>query len=140
MIRYPPHEAIFRGIAKIAFNYLASCEGAAFVLNRDFDRIRNYIRCGEEIDMTKPGFVYVMDEPILTEERIGYRVTDGHLLRLQWESFNVLTCSVSLFNVITYKIVLCRGYRGIWHEIAIGHLFDVETKAVSQLFVSRGSP
>jgi hypothetical protein len=136
VIRYTFHDEISRCIAKIGFNYLAYCEGARFVLGDDFDRIRAYIRYGEELDMNKPGLVYIMNEPILTEERFGKRVTNGHLLRLRWENCEVLTCRVSLFNNIVYAVVFCRGYRGIWFDISWGHLFDVESEMVSPLMAS----
>jgi hypothetical protein len=136
VVRYTFHDEISRCIAKISLNYLAYCEGAKFVLGKQFDRIRQYIRYGEELDMSKPGLVYVMDEPILTEERFGKRSTNGHLTRLSWENFDVLTCRVSLFNNIVYLVVLCRGHQGIWFDISWGHLFDIEARTVSALRTS----
>jgi hypothetical protein len=43
---------------------------------------------------------------------------------------------VSLFNNLTYKVVLCRGYSGIWSDIAFGHLFEIKSRVVSPLLTS----
>lgn len=136
VVRYTFRDAISRCIAKIVFNYLAHSVGARMTLASDFDRVRKYIRHGEELDLSKPGIVYIVNEPILTEERLGKRVTDGHLLRLGWENSHVLTGSVSLFNNLTYKVVLCRGYDGIWTDITLGHLFEIKSRTVSPLLTS----
>jgi len=136
-IKYDFHDTISRCIAKIALNYLAYLEGAGFVLSEDFDHTRMFIRHGEATDMSKPGIVFVMKEPILLEERSGPRVTSGHLLAVTWDTAaDAPVAQVSLFNTVKYRVVLCRRYHGVWRQIAKGHHFDLSTGTVSELTVT----
>ena len=60
--------AIFRAIAKIAFNYLAYWQGADFVQHPDFGKARRYIRWGHF-----PGFktIQVDNTAILEREPVS---------------------------------------------------------------------
>jgi hypothetical protein len=126
-------DTIFRAIAKIAFNYTAWVHGAAFVLNSDFDGIRNYIRYG-----TQPWWapaVRPFRGPILADDMPHFRQTNGHLVTVDW---NASTCGilaqVSLFNSITYYVGLCANYSGLWvSSLRSGHHFDIESREISAL-------
>ena len=126
-------DTIFRAIAKIAFNYTAWVHGAAFVLNSDFDGIRNYIRYG-----TQPWWapaVRPFRGPILTDDMPHFRQTNGHLVTVDWNaSTRGILAQVSLFNSITYYVGLCANYSGLWvSSLRSGHHFDIESREISAL-------
>lgn len=126
---------IYRGLCKIAFNYLAFVQGKSFVLAPDFDKIRNFVRN----DQGNPDeFFFVNQPPILeNDRRFGIKETRGHLIVLEWHSIS-LQVRLSLFNLNTYLIRLCNRYEGIWVPIKIGHHFDIESRIVAPLLsVSR---
>jgi len=124
---------IYRGIAKIAFNYLAYVEGKNFVLIEDFSGIRNFIRYGEG---NSNDYFGVNEPPILYYDRLlkryNIRVTNGHLVIIEWHGANLIS-KVSIFNMTTYLVKLCRNFKGVWRQIKGGHHFDVETKEVNKL-------
>jgi len=108
----------WRAIAKIAFNYLAFHEGVEFVLSDRFDPIRNYIT-GVRTDRA---MVRLLNAPILTEETYHWRAFDGHLVAYQTEGRS-LRGKVSLYNSITYEVMLC-GDLGLFLPLKNGHAFD----------------
>ena len=71
-----------RCVAKIAFNYMAYNLGPGFVLHESFDEIRTYIRHGNLCD--QQAFVYAPNKSLLREEQIGGKVTNGHILVVDW--------------------------------------------------------
>lgn len=101
---------IWRAVAKIAFNYLAYGEGAAFVHHPAFDAARRYIRHGEVPEFP---MVQMVNEAILAEEPIeGMRVL-GHLITVNWASDGVsVLAQVALFNQMTYRVILALGFTG----------------------------
>jgi hypothetical protein len=120
-----------RCIAKIAFNYLAKIAGIDFVVKREMDPIRSYIRYGK-----KPGYeaVTIKGDPILAFDSIRLRQTNGHLLTLDWSADGRnLIGQVSLFNFTAYRVVLLRNFSGIWRPIRSGHHFNIDSKEVHQL-------
>ena len=124
---------IMRGFCKIAFNYLAYVAGNNFVLSPDFDPIRRYIRDNEgEIKH----FFGVNLQPILYDdqklEKIGAKVTQGHLIIVGWNGSRVFS-KVSLFNTLTFGILLSQNFKGIWRPIKSGHHFDISRKEVTKL-------
>jgi len=123
---------IFRGVAKIAFNYLAYILGREFALNSNFKGIRNFIKHGET-----NGFSYVLIQktPILqNEKRFGVKETRGHLITLGWDGYRFgIISQVTLFNTIIYRVILCKRFSGLYREIASGHHFDIESREVSRL-------
>ncbi len=124
-------EAIFRCVAKIAFNFLAHLKGAEFTLRPDFDPIRHYIRHG--IRTAEP-FVLVTDKPILLGDSSRYRQTNGHLIIVDWNSTNQgIVCYLSLFNHLTYHINLCSHFTGLWHPLGDGRHFDLATLSISEV-------
>lgn len=125
---------IIRGICKIAFNYLAYLAGERFVLSKDFDGIRYFIRndtgnCEKYLSVNQPPILY--DDREL--EKHGIKVTEGHLIILGWENDRKLFSRLSLFNTHTYGINLSDNYNGLWIPIQSGHYFDIVTKEVSKL-------
>jgi len=123
---------IFRSVAKISFNYLAKAAGKEFVLSSCFDEIREYIRYGKEI---KSNLVRIIQEPILETDTLYFKQTDGHLIVVNWgDDYNLSIIGyVSLFNRLTYQIILCNFFRGIVRKIASGHHFDIHSKKISKL-------
>ena len=124
---------IMRGICKIAFNYLASVAGSHFLFSDSFDGIRKFILCDEG---NSSDYLAVNQPPILHDDQIfskfNIKVTQGHLIILTW-SIDKLICRLSLFNVHTYLIILCKNYSGIWMPIKSGHHFDIQNKEVNRL-------
>lgn len=124
-------DIIFRGVAKIALNFLAHLKGVDFVLRSDFDPIRNFVRWG-----TKPQQppVVVTKFPILRGDDAFYRQTNGHVIVLDWDKLNTgIVCLISLFNHLTYHVVLCAEYSGLWHPLGGGRHFDVQTMTISEV-------
>lgn len=126
---------ICRAIAKIAFNYLAYVKRAEFALRPDFDSIRSFVR----FDVLKGALpVNLSTKPILFDDTPGWKRTHGHLISLEWDrTGNVLICKVSLFNTLTYEVYLCQKFAGVWHDIASGHHFEIQSLTVSPLKSAR---
>ena len=122
---------ILRCVAKIAFNYLAYAQSREFILQEDFAVIRKFIRYGHE-----PGYevVVVDSQPILRDDTVTKRQTNGHLVTVDWAQDRVsIVAQVSLFNHVRYRICLAREFRGLWRKIRSGHHFDIERDVVNPL-------
>jgi len=124
---------IYRALSKIGFNYLAYVAGKDFTLFEDFHGIRNFIRYNEG---NSDHYFFANEPPILYFDRIFRRYnikeTNGHLVVAEWKGMNLIA-KVSIFNMTTYSIRLCRNFKGIWRPIKCGHHFDVNSKEVSKL-------
>ena len=124
-------DIIFRGVAKIAFNFLARLKSADFVLRSDFDPIREHIRFGRA---PRQAPVIVSKLPILHCDGTIYRQTNGHIIVLDWDKTQQgIVCLISLFNHLTYHVVLCESYSGVWHALRAGRHFDVETLRITEV-------
>jgi hypothetical protein len=124
---------VFRAIAKIAFNYAAWVHGANFVLHSDFDDLRHYIRHGDP-----PAYgtaVVPFKTPILGDDLPGLRQTHGHLINFNWNRTQMgFLAQVSLFNAMTYHVLFCTTYSGIWHDdMRRGHHFDIKSRTIEPL-------
>ena len=119
--------SVWRGIAKIAFNYLARIQGRAFVLDDKFDRIRKFIM-GEG---TSRALVRVSRQPILADEIPRRKKTDVHLVMFERRGRGLLG-RVSLFNSITYDVILSPDL-GLIYSIKSGHAFDSSKRQVHKL-------
>lgn len=117
----------WRAIAKIAFNYLAYIEGHPFVLADRFDPIREFIAGGR----TDRAMVSLLNAPILTNESYQWRAFEGHLVAYQCEN-RTLRGKVSLYNSITYEVMLC-GDLGFFYSLKNGHAFDPVARRVTTL-------
>lgn len=124
---------IFRAVAKIAFNYAAYVQGAAFVLRHDFDDIREYIRYSKEPKWAPA--VAPTSDSILFDDSRRWRQTNGHLVTLDWNySGHGILAQVSLFNTMTYRVLLCPYYSGLWDgSLRSGHHFGIESREISPL-------
>jgi hypothetical protein len=131
-IRGTVDRIIFRGIGKIAFNYLAFIEGKDFVLDNNFNEIRHFIKFGESGNIR---LVIIQKEPILfVEKRFGLKETNGHMITLEWNATKTsISSQVTLFNEIVYRVFLSRYYWGVYREISTGHHFDLESRRISKL-------
>jgi hypothetical protein len=127
---------IFRAIAKIAFNYVAYVHGVSFVLRSDFDDLRNYIRYGTHTALTQ--FVRPFNTPILANDHMHLRQTNGHLITFDWNHLQKgLVAQVSMFNTTTYHVLFCPDYSGIWHNnMRTGHHFDLASRTISPLIAA----
>lgn len=127
---------IRRCIAKYALNYLACTCNSGFTLAPEFDAVREFARYGKMPDyqMVRAHF-----NPILADDAQTRRQTDGHLIVLSWDDMHqLLTCRVSIFNHITYDVVLCRKLKSaLWRPIRSGHHYDLFDMTVRPL---RGLP
>jgi hypothetical protein len=124
-----------RAIAKIGFNYLAWATSTPFVLRREFDGIRRFIRYGEG---TRPAFVTIRKRPILAQETTRYRMTEGHIVTVEWfDRGSAIRALVSPFNSLTYEIVLCTRFTGVWWPIERGSLFDWKSRMIAELCCTR---
>jgi hypothetical protein len=130
-ISFIVNKCIRRCMAKYVFNFLAEIGGVTFVLERDFDPIRRFIRYGET-----PNYDLVLERygPILHDDSATHRQTSGHLLTVGWAASGVdLVGQVSLFNSLTYSVSLTRQYRGIWRPVRGGLHFDRQDRRVHML-------
>ena len=127
---------IYRGLSKIAFNYLAHVVSKDFVLLEDFNGIRNFIRYDEG---NNNEYFSVNELPILYEDRIlrryNMKITEGHLIIVKWRGMNLIS-KISIFNMETYLIRFCRNFSGVWRQINYGHHFDINSKEVSELITA----
>jgi hypothetical protein len=63
-----------------------------------------------------------------------YRQTNGHIIVLDWDKGHEgIVCLVSLFNHLTYHVILCARYSGVWHPLKAGRHFDVENLKISEV-------
>jgi HNH endonuclease len=123
---------IQRCVAKMAFNYLAYTMGPDFALRVDFHPVRGFVREGTH----QPHPVVTESQtPILADDELARRQTRGHLITLQWDDrVDELISLVSPFNEITYRVVLCRGFSGVWRPIRYGHCYDLSSRTILPLF------
>lgn len=111
-------DAVWRAIAKIAFNYLAKIQGSAYVLDDRFDRIRAFI-VGESKERA---LVRLTEKPILASETSRWKTYEMHLVLFERDGYG-LRGRVSLFNSFTYEVMLCADL-GLMYPIQSGHAFD----------------
>jgi hypothetical protein len=123
--------AIFRTVAKMAFNYLAYWAGRDFLLNKAFDPLRGFIRYGKEADYL---LVWLDDNPILEDESIEGRRRLGHIITVNWASDRIsIVSQISLFNWARYKVSLARNLSGEQRNIRHGHFFNVISREILDL-------
>ena len=117
----------WRAIAKIAFNYLAFIQGPQFVLDSKFDPIRQFITQKNAVR----AMVRIIQQPILSDERYFWRSFEGHLVMFETLGGGLLG-KVSLFNSITYEIILCSNL-GLYLPLKSGHFCDPIKKKAKPL-------
>ena len=123
--------AIKRCAAKIVFNYLAYTAGRDFLLHKEFDITRDYIRFENSPDYT---LVEADDAPILANDKRTRRQTNGHLVTVNWTVDNQnIVGQLSMFNHVRYSVSLARHFSGVWRPIRSGHHFDLSKREISPL-------
>lgn len=125
-----------RCVAKIAFDYLAYVleENVQLLLRDDFDAVRNHVRQGSN---SEEPLVYFSGKPRLEEGNRDRSFVDGHILAVDWDTTNEnIVCWLSFFNAMTYQVVLCRKYSGLWFPLKSAHCFDFRTNEAKKIPVS----
>jgi hypothetical protein len=116
-----------RPIAKIALNYLAKTQGAAFALRPEFDDVRRFVRADEG----RP-FDFVRPQPgSIVDPWLGYTSPRGHLIQLSWTEGRRLSmiCRLTLFDQHVYLVRLCTAFYGpVWLDVRSAHLYDLEAR------------
>jgi hypothetical protein len=131
-ITYTFDVIIRRCVAKIALNYLAYAVGedTQLLLRQDFDVVRSFVREG---DIPQQQIVFVVGSPRLTEESRRGSLVDGHMIAVGWNVGDAILCNLSIFNAMTYQVVLCRKWQGLWFPLTNAHSFDLSTKEARAL-------
>ena len=125
-----------RCVAKIAFNYFACVldENADLLLRHNFDAVRKYVREGIFPDYPVVSF---SNRPRFDPEPEKPPFVNGHVLAVGWDVTNEnIGCALSLFNTMSYRVVLCRKYDGLWFALRHAHAFDFETREVRSIPVN----
>jgi len=125
-----------RCVVKIAFNYLAYVleENTHLLLRDDFDVVRNHVRQG--LNSQQP-LLRFSSAPRLEEDNVNRSFVDGHILAVDWDAAKgSIVCGLSFFNVMTYQVVLCPSYSGLWFPLQSAHCFDLQTKKARKIAVS----
>lgn len=115
-----------RAVAKIALNYVARLKGPDYVLGIPFDGIRSFITTGNPNDLVRVhrGGSILGDIP--PDHRIVAHIVTAHTV----PDRRVMIAQVTLFDVLTYRILLARGLAGDWGS---GHVFDPVNRRVKEL-------
>jgi hypothetical protein len=122
---------IFRSITKIAFNYLAYWEGAEFVQHEAFDKARRYVRWGRA-----PGYalLHADEVAVLADEPEEGPRRLGHFITVSWAADGVsVLAQVSLFNWMTYRVLLAPVFTGPPPTLTRGHFFNVPGHEILEL-------
>jgi hypothetical protein len=101
---------IQRGLAKIAFNYLAYSQGHSVALDPAFDPIRHFIRYGGQSEGL---LMRIEDDPVLVHDIGRDERLHGHVLIVGKAAVpNSILATVSLFNDSAFKVNLAASYGG----------------------------
>lgn len=120
-----------RSISKIAFNYLARWNNPERLLNVAFDPVRYYVRYGQK---PKIPIMHQNDLPILGDETQEGKARVGHIVTLEWNDYHdAILAKVSLFNAISYKVLLSAGYKDLKIHVDRGHFWNVADKTILEL-------
>ena len=124
-------QLVFRAIAKIAFNYFVYWAGSELVFDSQFHPIRRYIRYGEKA--TYP-FIVILEKAILGDEPLEGKRRLGHLITFDWSKNRLsLVSQVSLFNWITYSVLIAKDFRDKTFNLRKGSFFDVANNDILEL-------
>jgi len=124
-------DIIFRGVAKIALNFLAHVMGSGFALRTEFDGVRDYVRLGTKRQASLVTLLSV--SKMEHDDGISPR-TVGHVIMLARDKpTQQITCRVSLFDHLTYHVVLSESYPTIWYPLNGGRYFDLHALKISEL-------
>lgn len=123
---------ILRSVAKIAFNYLAKIQGTDFIIRQQFDNMRDFIRYGKNQDK---GLVTVVVVPLLRDKKYPHKRMRAHIIIIRWgdQSLSRIIGQVSLFNYLTFNMVLCSSSPGIIRPLNCGHFYNLANNEVIEL-------
>jgi hypothetical protein len=121
---------ILRAIAKISFNYLARWQGPAFLHRSEFDMARRYIRYGVLPDYE---MMRIDEDSILEGEPLSGPRALGHMITTAWSHAHSVFSQVSLFNWLTYRVSLTKGFPHPRPEIRRGHIFNIANRTIHEL-------
>ncbi len=131
-----------RAVAKIAFNYLAYCEGAEYALQEAFDPIRKYIRYGEKPSSSLPPVISTDGLPFDRINTPGGRVLkDGekrpviHFVSLGTNAERNVVGAVTLFGFMSHRVMLAERFTGRLPKPR-AHLYNVRMREVFELAVT----
>lgn len=124
-------QIIYRSIAKIAFNYLAFWSESELIFDCKFHPIRRYIRFGEK---TTFPFVVIIEKTILGDEPIEGERRLGHIITLGLSNNKLsIVSQVSLFNWLTYSVLLAKDYQGKRFTLQKGHFYNIPANEILEL-------
>jgi HNH endonuclease len=124
-------DVLFRGIAKIAFNFLAHVMGAPFAAREEFRSVRNYVRHGTA-QLTAPVSVVGISK---SKEDDGLSLRKGgHTISLWRDGRNYIVSRVTLFDHLTYEVVLGETEPTIWYPLDERCYFDLPTRRIDRFF------
>jgi len=124
-------QIIFRAIAKIAFNYLSYWVKSDFLLDSQFDPIRGFIRFGTK---GRYPFVIILEKAILGDEPVEGKRRLGHLIILDWSKNKLsIVSKISLFNWMTYSVLLAKDFVGERVDFRKGSFFNVADREIYEL-------
>lgn len=122
---------IFRAIAKIAFNYFAYWADPELVFDSPFHPIRRYIRYGEKTSFPS---VVIVEKAILGDEPVEGKRRLGHIITLGLSNNKQsIVSQVSLFNWMTYSVLLAKDYQGKRFDLQKGHFFNIADNEIYEL-------
>jgi HNH endonuclease len=124
-----------RCVAKIAFNYLAYVlgENTSLLLRKEFDIVRKYVRDGAA---SEEPVVYFSQTPKFEQEPDKAPFVDGHIISAGADpTTEGIGCILSLFNAMSYRVVLCRKYDGVWFA-PTAHSYDFQSNEVRSIPMS----
>ena len=129
-------QTIFRAIAKIGFNYLAYWVGPEFVTKEFFQPIRQYIRYGQKESYP---FVVIIEKAILGDEPVVGKRRVGHLITLdRSKNKQSIVSQVSLFNLMTYSVLLAKDYNRKDFMFRKGSFFNLGDYEIYELMPGTG--
>jgi hypothetical protein len=130
------NRTVARCLCKIAFNYMAYICGNTFVLSKEFDGMREFIRNDVGDDINR---VFIKRKGIIAQEILsGERGADGHVLTVEGRPKDrSIEVQVALFNSIPYRIPM-GDYLG--HPFAKGHYFCVHSWEASEMLTTYAGP
>lgn len=124
-------QIIFRAIAKIAFNYFVYWTGPEFVYGNSFHPIRRYVRYGEKTNIP---FVVILEKAILGDEPVEGKRRLGHLITIGWSKNKLsLASQVSLFNWMTYSVLIAKDFKDKTFNLRKGSFFDLANNEILEL-------
>lgn len=122
-----------RGLAKIAFNYLAYCTAdrlPQFIFDKMFDPIRAYIYQGVQPKL-EPIEMLVQPEAGIVEKTSGLK----HHLRIgvtHYQNRPMLACNVQLMGFATWRVFLADDYTNLDLFVATAHTWDCDTYQITE--------